>query len=93
MNVFNLPDELRTKVASLRVECLPHAHDHEGPVRLLLVGEGGRTLATLKFTPSRARDAGPVLSRLLTHLLPRSEADRVSDGLLRAAMKVLSTRN
>lgn len=91
--MFNLPDELRSKVASLRVECLPHAHDHEGPVRLLLVGEGGRTLATLKFTPNRARDAGPTLSRLLTHLLPQSEADRVADGLLKAAIKVWSARN
>lgn len=91
--MFNLPDELRSKVASLRVECVTHAHDYEGPVRLLLVGESGKTLAILRFTPSRARDAGPALSKLLTHLLPPSEARRVSDGLLKAAIKVWSARN
>lgn len=91
--MFDLPDDLRAGVTSLRVECLPYASDAEGPVRLLLIGEADRTLATLRFTPERARDAGPALSKLLAHFLPRAESYRVADGLLKGAVRVWSTRN
>lgn len=80
-------------MVSLRVECLPYAPDHEGPVRLLLLDIDRQTLATLRFTPNRARDAGPAISRLLGRFLPASDSQKVADGLLKAAIKVWSARN
>ena len=91
--MFDLPDHLRSTVACLRVECMPYAPDSEGPIRLILVGWGGRSLATLSFTPDRARDAGPAISKLLAQFMPRVESHRVADGLLKAAVRVWSARN
>ena len=91
--MFDLPDPLRSTVSSLRVECMLYATDREGPVRLVLVGADDETLATLRFTPDRARDAGPAVSRLLSQFMPRGESHRVADGLLKAAVRVWASRN
>lgn len=91
--MFDLPDHLRSAVACLRVECIPYANDSEGPVRLILAGGGGKDLATLSFTPDRARDAGPAIAKLLAQFLPAAESHRVADGLLKAAVRVWAARN
>lgn len=91
--MFDLPDHLRSAVVSLRVECVPYVADAAGPVRLVLVGAEDKTLATLRFTPERARDAGPAISKLLAQFMPKVESYRVADGLLRAAVRVWSVRN
>lgn len=91
--MFDLPDHLRSAVVSLRVECMPYAADAEGPIRLILVGSSEKALATLSFTPERARDAGPAIAKLLAQFLPRAESYRVADGLLKAAVRVWAARN
>jgi len=91
--VFDLPEGLRAEVSRIRVECLPHAHDSEGPVRLVLIGEDDHTLFTMRFTPAQARDSGLAVARLLRLLLPTTNTHRLSDGLLRAARRVWSARN
>lgn len=91
--MFDLPEHLSLSVRSLRVECMPHAWDCDGPVRLVLVGNGGEPLATLSFTPERARDAGPAIAKLLARFLPVAESERLADGLLNAAVRVWATRN
>lgn len=91
--MFDLPEHLRADVVCLRVECLPYAPDEDGPVQLLLLDGAEKVLATLRFTPERARDAGPALSRLLAQFLPRPQSYRVADGLLKAAVRVWAARN
>lgn len=91
--MFDLPDHLRSTVSCLRVDCMPYADDAEGPVRLILLDGGMNVLATLKFTPERARDAAPAISKLLAQFLPRTDGYRVADGLLKAAVRVWATRN
>lgn len=77
----------------IRVECLPHAADDDGPVRLLLSTVGGTTLARLSFTPSQARRASYGMDRVLGQFIPADVARRIGDGLRTAAITVWSARN
>lgn len=77
----------------IRVECLPHARDDEGPIRLMMLTDGGETLARVTFTPAQARASVHGLTCILGRFLPIESARRIGDGLLTAAITVWAARN
>lgn len=80
-------------VIRIRVKCLPHLADCDFPVRLVAIDEDDALLTELKFTPLRAQDAARSVGRLLQHLMPRSDSDRLAATLRAAAIRVWATRN
>lgn len=85
--------ERATGNVRIRVECMPHAHDRDHPIRLVLVDEDGTTLTELKFTPSRANDTAYSIARLLSQYMPRTDTWKVAGGLRSAAIRVWAARN
>jgi hypothetical protein len=77
----------------IRVEILPHAHDEDGPVRLILVDEDDEKLIELAFSPERAQAGAYAIARVLSRSLPQKESYRVAEGLRTAAIKVWAIRN
>ena len=77
----------------VRVECLPHATDAEGPVRLLVLTESGTLLGRVSLTPAQASASARGLVRILDRFLPSSAARRIGDGLQTAAVTVWAARN
>jgi hypothetical protein len=82
-----------TMAVRIRVEIIPHAHDHEGPIRLVLVDDDGNDLTELRFTPTRAADSAASLARLLGNYMPPQQSWKLADGLRKAAIKVWASRN
>lgn len=77
----------------IRVECVPHAPDDAGPVRLLALTSDGTTLARLTFTPTQARSTARGLARILAQFIPDDSARRIGEGLRQAAVTVWAARN
>lgn len=75
------------------VECNPYAPDEDYPIRLSVVNNDGIVLTELKFTPARARDTGYSVARLLSDFIPRTDSNKLAEGLRNAAAKVWATRN
>jgi len=79
--------------ARIRVEILPHAHDKDGPVRLILVDEDDEKLIELAFSPALAKAGAYAIARVLSRSLPERDSYRVAEGLQTAAIRVWASRN
>ena len=77
----------------IRVEVIPHAHDKDHPIRLVLLDGLDNRLTELKFTPTRATDSANSIAKLLAEFIPRIDSDTLAEGLRVAAIKVWATRN